>query len=141
MIYILDTDHVSLLQRGGPAAGRILRRMQDEPSAVICLTIISYEEQVRGRLAEVARMRSITEQCERYERLRETLGLYCRAPVLPFDDAAVHEFQRLWLMRLRVGAMDLRIASIALAQNATLLTRNSADFGKVPGLRTEDWSG
>lgn len=35
--------------------------------------------------------------------------------------------------------MDLKIASIALANDATVLTRNARDFGKVPNLRIEDW--
>jgi tRNA(fMet)-specific endonuclease VapC len=36
--------------------------------------------------------------------------------------------------------MDLKIAAIALANKATLLTRNTADFSKVPALMTENWS-
>jgi tRNA(fMet)-specific endonuclease VapC len=36
--------------------------------------------------------------------------------------------------------MDLKIAAICLANDATLLTRNSTDFGKVPALRTENWT-
>ena len=35
--------------------------------------------------------------------------------------------------------MDLKIASIVLTQNATLLTRNTGDFSKVRGLRIENW--
>jgi tRNA(fMet)-specific endonuclease VapC len=42
--------------------------------------------------------------------------------------------------KVRVGTKDLRIASIALVNNATVLTRNVRDFGKVPGLLTEDWT-
>ena len=59
---------------------------------------------------------------------------------LLFDEKAVAEFQRLWITRLRIGTMDLKIAAIALANDATLVTRNRIDFEKVPGLRIEDWS-
>jgi len=36
--------------------------------------------------------------------------------------------------------MDLKIAAIAIANDATLLSRNLRDFGKVPDLRVEDWT-
>ncbi|HLV81055.1 MAG TPA: type II toxin-antitoxin system VapC family toxin [Chthonomonadaceae bacterium] len=68
------------------------------------------------------------------------LELYCSTPILPFEDAAVSIFQSLWLQRLRVGTMDLKIAAIALANDATLLTRNRSDFSKIPALRIEDWT-
>lgn len=40
---------------------------------------------------------------------------------------------------MRIGTMDLKIAAICLAHDATLLTRNLVDFEKVPGLRVENW--
>ena len=42
--------------------------------------------------------------------------------------------------KMRVGTMDFRIAAIALAHDALLLSRNLTDFRKVPGLRVEDWT-
>jgi predicted nucleic acid-binding protein len=36
--------------------------------------------------------------------------------------------------------MDLRIASIGLVNRATVVTANSTDFSKVPGLTIEDWT-
>jgi tRNA(fMet)-specific endonuclease VapC len=36
--------------------------------------------------------------------------------------------------------MDLKIAATAIANNATLLSRNLKDFNKVPGLKVEDWA-
>jgi tRNA(fMet)-specific endonuclease VapC len=68
------------------------------------------------------------------------LDFYCGTPLLSFSDEAAAQFRRLWRTRLRVGTMDLKIAAIALANDATVLTRNLSDFGKVPGLRVEDWS-
>ena len=60
--------------------------------------------------------------------------------MLPFDDVASAAFDDLTARRVRVGTMDLRIASIALSRGLVLLTRNLGDFGKVPGLATEDWT-
>ena len=61
-------------------------------------------------------------------------GWCCRGP-----NRAAHLFRDLRALRTRIGPMDLRIACIALAHDATLLTRNVADFRQVPGLRFENW--
>lgn len=42
--------------------------------------------------------------------------------------------------QVRIGTRDLRIAALALSKNATLVTRNTRDFAKVPGLHIVDWS-
>ena len=42
--------------------------------------------------------------------------------------------------QVRIGTKDLRIAALALSKNATLVTRNTRDFAKVPGLHMVDWS-
>ena len=59
--------------------------------------------------------------------------------ILPFDDAAADQFKSLRSRRIRIGTMDLKIASIVLVYDATLLSGNIQDFEKVPGLRVEDW--
>jgi tRNA(fMet)-specific endonuclease VapC len=43
-------------------------------------------------------------------------------------------------MKIRIGTMDLKIASIVKVRDATLFSRNLRDFRKVPGLKVEDWS-
>jgi hypothetical protein len=43
--------------------------------------------------------------------------------------------------KIRIGTQDLRIASIVLAVNGTLVTRNQRDFAQVPELTLEDWTG
>ncbi|NUQ61351.1 MAG: type II toxin-antitoxin system VapC family toxin [Pirellulales bacterium] len=59
--------------------------------------------------------------------------------MLPWNDAAVSQFENLRQAKTRVGTMDLKIACITLAHGATLLSRNRKDFDKIPGLRVEDW--
>jgi tRNA(fMet)-specific endonuclease VapC len=61
-------------------------------------------------------------------------------PLIDFDSTAAVPFQRLKKSRLRIGTMDLKIAAIALAHGATLVTRNRVNFQRVPGLNVEDWT-
>ncbi len=136
---ILDTDHMSLLEWGdAPAALRA--RLAALSPAEVATTIISYEEQVRGWMVYIARTRSVAQHVEAYRRLHQQLDNYCRIPVLPFDAQAAATWQRLRCARLRLGAMDLKIAAIALSRRATLLSRNLADFRQIPGLQVEDWT-
>jgi len=52
--------------------------------------------------------------------------------ILPWDLAAVEWFRRLRDQRIRAGTQDLKIASIALAHDATVVTRNLQDSAQVP---------
>jgi tRNA(fMet)-specific endonuclease VapC len=54
--------------------------------------------------------------------------------LLSFDRKAAEVFDDLNHRNLRFGSMDLRIASIAIANQMTLITQNSVDFERVPGL-------
>jgi tRNA(fMet)-specific endonuclease VapC len=139
-MYLLDTDHISLLARGGTESRRIRTHLSMYEPQEIAVSIISYEEQMRGWLAEIAATRAVDRQKSKYHELSRMLQYYCGTPILPFDDSAITVFQKLWLQRLRVGTMDLKIASVALANKATLITRNLSDFQKVPDLFIEDWS-
>lgn len=136
-MYLLDTDHVSLYQQGNPSIGR---RLQQLPPNQIATTIITYEEQVAGRLAVVRKVRSGSERVNAYFWLQRTMEFYCRMPVLPFDAAAATILQQLISLKLRIGTQDLLIAAIALANDMMLLTRNRRDFQKVPSLSLADWS-
>jgi tRNA(fMet)-specific endonuclease VapC len=140
-LYLMDSDHISLIDRAGPEGARILARIAALPPDSVAVSLISYEEQMRGWMAEIARMQSVDRQLAAYSRLSRMREYYCITPILPFDEKALAQFQSLWLRRLRVGTMDLKIAAVALANLATLVTRNSGDFGKVSGLAMEDWSG
>jgi tRNA(fMet)-specific endonuclease VapC len=78
-------------------------------------------------------------QIHAYARLKRRLEFYAGWNVLPWDEGSARRFVSFRQHRLRIGSMDLKIACIALAHEATLLTRNTADFAQVPGLRIENW--
>jgi tRNA(fMet)-specific endonuclease VapC len=138
MRWILDTDHISLFQRGNPT---VISKIQSISYQEIGITIVSYEEQIRGWLKIVSRSSSDFEQLTfGYGKLNETLDFYRTKTVLDFNAAAVTQFQQLLRQKIRVGTQDLRIASIALSVGGTVVTRNQRDFQRVPGLRIEDWS-
>ncbi len=139
-MYLLDTDHITLLDRAGAEGETIHDRLAQVPAEEIAASIVSYEEQMRGWLAYIAQLHGVDRQADGYRRLERMLDFYCATPLLLFDERAVAIFQRLWLARLRIGTMDLKIAAIALANEAILLSRNLRDFQKVPGLRVEDWT-
>lgn len=139
-IYLLDTNHMSLLERASPEAERLIDRLSLVPPDDIGTTIVSYEEQTRGWLAFSAQVRTQELQLIAYQRLKRHLDIYCRIAVVSYDEKAAAIFEQLKQSRIRIGIMDLRIAAIALATDATVLTRNLSDFSKVPGLKAEDWS-
>lgn len=91
-------------------------------------------------MAYSAAARTTARQVEAYRKLERHLGLYRRVQVLGFDEAAATEFERLKQSRVRIGTMDLKIAAIALAHGAMVLTKNLRDFSCVPGLLVEDWT-
>jgi tRNA(fMet)-specific endonuclease VapC len=109
-------------------------------SAEVVTTIISYEEQLRGWMAYLARTRSVAHQVETYRRLLQHLDNYRRIPVLAFDEAAAVVLQQLRHTRLRIGTVDLKIAAIVVSHDATLLSRHLADVYQVPGLQFENWA-
>lgn len=94
-MYLLDTDHISLLHRAGEEGKRIALRLSSLPPELVTLSIVSYEEQMRGWLSEIARARSVIQQRPRYEELNRMLELYCSTPLLPFSEAAINQFQNL----------------------------------------------
>lgn len=139
-MYILDTDHLSVLDRGGVAAQRLLQRLANINPTQVATSIISYEEQMRGWLSYGATAKTVEQQVEAYKQLKRQLMNYCVIPILDFDGEAAQEFQRLRNLYPRLGAMDLKIASVALVHQAVVLTRNSRDFGQIAGLFMEDWT-
>ena len=68
-MYLLDTDHITLIARGGDDGRRISERLSLLTPERAAVSIISYEEQMRGWLAEISAARALNKQEGLYERL------------------------------------------------------------------------
>jgi tRNA(fMet)-specific endonuclease VapC len=94
---------------------------------------------MRGVLVRANRALSPNERILAYQKLIERVNFFARRVILSLDAEPSAVFAQLRGQGIRIGTMDLRIASIALAHDATLLIRNTVDFAQVPGLRFANW--
>lgn len=135
---LLDTDHFSVLRYNDhPRCAELTSRLLTCGDSRVSTTVVTLEEQLRGWLAEIHRCRKAHTLIPLYDRLASLVEFFRRWEVVRFDDHAADEFER--IRRINIGTQDLRIASIAKANDALLLSANLRDFGKVPGLRVENW--
>lgn len=139
-VYLLDTDHLTILQRKrGADYARLSQRMSRCAPSDFFVSVVSFHEQVMGFNAILQRSSSRAETLFAYSLFQSILRDFSELHVLPFDDSAFDVFERIRPSCRRVGTNDLLISSIALAANLIVLTRNTIDFGRILGLRFEDW--
>jgi tRNA(fMet)-specific endonuclease VapC len=131
MIYLLDSN-VCIHLLNGRHLSLIRRFHQYDPRQTVLCSMVK-AELLRGAL-----------RSQRVELNLERLAIFF-APLrsLPFDDTAAEHFARIGAELLKrgtpIGPNDLVIAATALAHQVTLVTHNTAEFSRVPGLRLEDW--
>jgi tRNA(fMet)-specific endonuclease VapC len=139
--YVLDTDHLSVLQRREEPAFTVLsKKLSAYSPDLIFVTIISFQEQFQGWMAFINRSASASQLVTAYSKLENLIRSFSLSQILPFDQNASAIADSLKSQHLGIGTLDLRIASIALSQDAVLLTRNVRDFEKVPNLKVENWT-
>jgi tRNA(fMet)-specific endonuclease VapC len=140
-MFILDTDHLGVLQ--GPrndACSNVLKRIADVSDSNVFTTIISFHEIVAGWTKYVKQSNDPRKVVAGYARLEQVLRDFSCAQVLPYSVAASEVFEDLRRTKIRVATMDLRIASIAISQQMTVVTRNTVDYARIPGLLLQDWT-
>lgn len=138
MFVVLDTNHFTEFVNASTPGRRLKERVVKE-GADVFLCIVATEESLQGWQAFIRSKPAGMEQLEGYARLGRCIEALSDFTMLPFDQEAALHFHRLESQRFRVGTMDLKTASICLAHDAMLLSRNLADFDKIPGLRVENW--
>jgi tRNA(fMet)-specific endonuclease VapC len=129
-MYALDTNTVLDYFRGRGNVGANLLALP--PREVALPAIVAYEVWVGVLGSQSAGRREA-----QYAQFLATVD------VLPFDHAVSRRAAELRLALERngepIGPMDTLIAATALAHDATLVTRNLREFGRVRGLKVVDW--
>ena len=131
-MYCFDTDIVSALIAREPPLG-LIRRLAAVPPGEGSITSITLGEVLFG--VEKRGSRQLRERVERII----VRGFSVRS----FDRRAAEAYGPLRLALEHagepIGEPDMRIASIALSRDLTLVTGNVRHFERVPGLRVENW--
>lgn len=135
-LYVLDTDVITLLQAGNDA---LTARISATNESNLFTTVITVQEQLRGRLASINRAAEGPALIHSCEKFLTAFSCLQGIQILPFDDAALAQLQQLRARKIHVGTQDLRIAAIVLPIGGTPVTRNYRDFQRVPNLALENW--
>ena len=135
--FVLDTDIVSLLQHGHPMVAMHVGNCRPGDVAT---TIITVEEQLSAWYTLLRRAKTANDLVPVYRRMSETVQFLSKLPLLTFMETAADLYKQLRKQKPRTGRMDLRIAAIAIAHQATLATRNVSDFQDIQDLTVVDWS-
>jgi tRNA(fMet)-specific endonuclease VapC len=136
-LHVLDTDCLTLLLHGH---AEICRRAAAHDPAELALTIVTVEETLTGWYSQIRKAKSDEQLIRAYAALQQAVEFCARARILPVAKEAMLHFNDLRPRKLRLGSNDLRIASVVLAHDAVLVTRNLRDFKRVTGLHVTDWS-
>jgi tRNA(fMet)-specific endonuclease VapC len=135
-----DTDLLSDIFYGRQPYSSRASAIPPEDQAV---PLIVLEEILRGRFDFVRKAQASKNQQDilhAYGLLYSTVELLAPLKILPYTAAAHALYQQWTSAKIKVRPMDKRIAAIALAHSATLVTRNARDFKLIPGLSLDIWT-
>ena len=127
--YMLDTDTVSFALRG---QGRVAAHLLEHRPSQLCISSITLAELRFG--AEARRSR----------KLHRLISTFVEAvAVVPFDEPAADRFAAVAAALARrgepIGTFDTLMAAHALSLGLTFVTNNAKHFGRIAGLKAENW--
>ena len=133
MTFLLDSNAwIGWLRQKHP---KLLARIKQEDPANIMLCSVVLVELIYG--AENSGPAHRVGNLQKIEQLR------LQYVSIPFDDHAAEEYGKIRAVLAAsgepIGPNDLLIAAVALANQLTLVTHNTSEFSRVPGLMLEDW--
>ena len=135
--YILDSTTLTHLRYRHPKVTAAVTAHADDDLAV---TTVTLEEALGGWYNLIRKSRTLQAEEHASVQLADAVMAFAPFVVHPVTVAARGRFDALLKLRLDVGRADLKIADVALELGATVVTDNARDFGRVPGLRWDDWT-
>lgn len=132
MRYMLDTNICIYSIKHKPE--QVFLRLQEHEPADICISSVTYAELVHG-----------VEKSQAIEKNRLALALLLsNIEILNFDANAAESYGKiradLEKQGTSIGPLDIMIAGHAKSLNYTVVTNNTKEFNRVPGLKFENWA-
>ena len=129
MIYMLDTDTVSLIVRNHtPVIKNLIKHEDDE----ICISAITYAELSYG-----------LEKKGSDKLFNEVRLIMKKLSIIEFDESQSELYGKIRVELEKsgtpIGNMDMLIAAAALSTGAILVSHNKKHFSKIKGIKVEDW--
>ena len=129
-MYVLDSNTIIHAFQG---KGQVAERLAAVPPSRLAIPVIALFEVELGVLKS-------RNSALRRKHLSE-LAAACR--ILVFDEKCARQAARLQAdleaLGCAIGPLDTLIAATVLSHGATLVTHNTREFARVPGLKIEDW--
>jgi tRNA(fMet)-specific endonuclease VapC len=128
--FLLDTNILVYAFKGLGGCRERINRAPAQSLAISSITIFEIEFGL-AKLNDPSHLREFVQKLQQ------------RTQLLGLDERSAAHAGRLRAhlaaLGQPIGPYDLLIAGIALAQNLTLVTRNTREFERVPGLKIENW--
>ncbi len=140
-MHLLDSDTATLVYFGRNE--NVRRRFEAFPQRdTLGLSIVTWSEILRGRCDALAKAGTAQEWLESEQRLQTTMDWFEGFSIIGIGSAAeqLERLLKIKKFRFKGGRADLLNACIALANDATLVTRNTKDFATIPNLKLENWA-
>ena len=130
MKYLLDTNTLIYYFKG---LGNVKERLLVcQPSEIVLSSVVYYELQV-----------GILKSTSPQKRIAQLAILKNQVSWVDFDEKSAEATAQIRVELERIGkpigSYDVQIAGMAMANDLILVTHNTCEFGRVSGLKLEDW--
>lgn len=130
MKYLLDTNTLIYYFKG---LGNVKERLLAcQPSEIVLSSVVYYELQV-----------GILKSTSPQKRIAQLAILKNQVSWVDFDEKSAEATAQIRVelerMGKPIGSYDVQIAGMAIANDLILATHNTGEFGRVSGLKLEDW--